>query len=194
MAHKSVLWMAGYKEDGELVVTQAIKLVDLGTLNLQQYLERHIWEVHPFGFDPKVKETHCFLSKDCQEISGLITYHGELWLKGGPDGVRGGSLAVLVTRLLLLESLVRWSPDFLVGLQSPMTACRGLSIREGYMRLEQRSVLWYNQQNNDVLEGWIVWMSAEEAKFNLRVPAELFCDMFENNDELKNDLKNLLAA
>ncbi len=181
--HRSAYWMAGYTKDGELACTQAVKLIDLGDKNLEQYLRRRMWDLHPYGYDPDVTETHCFLSDESRNISGLITYHGELWLKGGPDGVRGGSIAVLTTRLILLESLLRWSPDFLIGLQSPMTACRGLSVRESYMRLEQRSLVWYKDGSDELLEGWLVWMTAEEADFNLRIPAELFYRMFERGEK-----------
>ena len=174
--------MAGYKDDGEVVCTQAMKLLDLQGLNLQEYLSERIWEIHPYGYDPDVSEARCFLGDDSRNINGNVTYHGELWLKGGPDGIRGGSIAVLLTRLILLESLSRWSPDFLIGLQSPMTACRGLSIKEGYMRLEQRSVVWYKETNGELLEGWLVWMTAKEADFNLRIPVSLFLEMFGPNE------------
>lgn len=183
--HIDALWMAGFKQDGELVCTQAVKLIDLGKKNLEEYLRLRMWDLHPYGYDPEVTETHCFLSDDSRKISGLITYHGELWLKGGPDGVRGGSIAILVTRLILLECLLRWSPDFLIGLQSPMTACRGLGVKESYMRLEQRSLVWSKEEKGELLEGWLVWMTAKEAEFNLRIPAKLFFQMFEQEEQLQ---------
>jgi len=188
VAHKNVLWMAGYANDGELVCTQAIKLVDLGNNSLGQYLDHRMWEIHPYGYDPEVTETKYFLSDEAKKISGLVTYHGELWMKGGPNGVRGGSLAVMITRLILLECLLRWSPDFLIGLQSPVTACRGLGVRESYLRLEQRSVIWYKETTNELLEGWLVWMSAKEAIFNLRIPAVFFFEMFERDAPIRNQV------
>ena len=177
--------MIGYRDDGEIVCTQAMKLLDLGDSSLQEYLSEHIWEIHPYGFDPEVSDARCFLSSEARKISGVITYHGELWLKGGAQGVRGGSLAILLTRLILLESLARWNPDFMIGLQSPVTACRGLSIKEGYMRLEQRSVVWHKEKTGELLEGWLVWMSGKEANFNLRIPAKLFLDLFEPDERVK---------
>lgn len=194
MPHVSALWMVAYKEDGEIVCTQAIKLLDLGQRNLEQYLSENIWEIHPFGFDPEVSDARCFLSEESRNITGYVTYHGELWLKGGPQGVRGGSLAILMTRLILLESIARWSPDFLIGLQSPVTACRGLSIKEGYMRLEQRSVIWYKEQKQELLEGWLVWMTGKEARFNLRIPANLFVDLFESDGRSKARLQTPKVA
>ena len=177
--------MAGYKADGELVCTQAVKLIDLGDNNLEEYLSRRMWDLHPYGYDPDVTETRCFLTDESRNINGLITYHGELWLKGGPDGIRGGSIAILITRLILLESMLRWSPDFLIGLQSPVAACRGLSVRESYMRLEQRSLVWYKKDNAELLEGWLVWMTGKEADFNLRLPAQLFYEMFEREEKIQ---------
>ena len=50
LRHINSLWMVGYGKSGELVATQAIKLIDLGGQQLSSYLEDHIWEIHPFGY------------------------------------------------------------------------------------------------------------------------------------------------
>lgn len=188
LAHRSVLWMCCYRNESELVSTQAIKLIDLGAQNLRQYLKHRMWEIHPYGYDPDVIDIYSSLSEEAGKISGLVTYHGELWLKGGPDGVRGGSFSTLVTRLMLLESLMRWSPGFLIGFQSPLTACKGLSVRESYMRMEQRSVIWQKSDAIDFLEGWLVWMTAKEATFNLRIPASQFVEMLEPDHTVRSQV------
>ena len=49
-------------------------------------------------------------------------------------------LTILLTRLMILLAMLRWKPDFMIGLQSPTTAFKGLAaIREGY------TCIWINR-------------------------------------------------
>ncbi|MEM7290248.1 MAG: hypothetical protein AAF412_07780 [Pseudomonadota bacterium] len=114
-------------------------------------------------------------------------------MKPGRGGYRSGSLVVLLTRLLLMKAMLRWSPDYMIGLQSPITSCRGLGIREGYMRTEQRTIVWY-EQNGDCIEDWMVWMSGEDARFNLRLPCGIFYSLFKRNTEPELDLLQKQSA
>lgn len=174
----SAYWIVGYKGD-EIVHTQAIKLLDTGGQNFEDYLARQYWDFRSYGYDLDKKRTSVILSPEAKKMSGRITYHGELWLKGGPNGIRGGSTVVLLTRLMMLHGLMHWAPDFMIGLQSPMTTCRGLAAREGYMRMEQQSLLWYQKASSEPMEDWLVWMSKEDAEFNLRLPASFFMDLLD---------------
>lgn len=173
------MWITGHNNTGEIVHTQAIKLLDLSESTLDQHFQQNLADYGSHGYDLDVENSQWFLTNAASNIQGQVTYHGELWLKGGPDGVRGGCLATLLTRLMLLMGLRRWSPDFMIGLQAPLTSCRGLAVREGYMRMEQRSILWKQFDDEEILEDWLVWMSREEAEFNLRIPQDVFYEMFE---------------
>ncbi len=193
MPCEDALWMAGFDRKGELVCTQAIKLIDLGNLDFEAYLDERFWDFHPFQNKRPGTKTLSFLTEESRKISGRITYHGELWLKGGPNGVRGGCLAILFTRLLLLESLLRWSPDFMVGLQSPLNALQGLGVKESYTRLEQRSLIWSSQSKDEDIEGWLVWMTRNEAIFNLRIPARLFVCLYEPDEAVRDQVLSKVA-
>ncbi len=179
------LWLIGTNANGEIVHTQAIKLLELTNANLAEHFRSNLTDYRTHGYDFDVDRSCCFLSPAASRISGRVSYHGELWLKGGSDGYRGGCLATILTRLMKALCLQRWSPDFMIGLQSPVTSCRGLAAREGYVHLEQRSIVWQLRDCADAMEDWLVWMSREEAAFNLRVPPEFFYNLFEFDDYVK---------
>ncbi|MGH1478995.1 MAG: hypothetical protein ACRBM6_09790 [Geminicoccales bacterium] len=164
-------WVIGHDELGEIVHTQAIRLLDFEGGNLEQHFQRRLWDYRTHGVDFDPHRCHFFLSPDARNIAGIVTYHGELWLKGGVGGYRDGTLVTILTRLMLLKAFLRYSPDFMIGLQSPVMSFRGLGIREGYMRTEQRTIVWALRGSSDFQEDWLVWMNKEEAEFNLRVPA-----------------------
>jgi len=192
---ENAFWLLGKNQEGEIIHTQAIKLLDLGNESLQSHFETHIWDFRSHGYDFDNARTQFFLSPEASRINGRVTYHGEAWIKPGRDGYRGGSLITLLTRLMLLKAFYEWMPDFFIGLQAPATSCRGLSIREGYMRAEQRSIIWHETtKGTPPQEDWMVWMSREEANFNLRIPPEYFYEMFKKNTDPELPIRMKLSA
>ncbi len=187
----NAFWMICRNSNREIVHTQAIKLLRLNEDYLDEYFRKNIWDLRPRGYHYDPSKTTWHLTPSSEKISGLVTYHGELWMKGGPNGFRGGCLTILLTRLMLLKAIARWSPDFMFGFQSPLTTSRGLAAREGYMRIEQRSILWYQYNCKEPMEDWLVWMNREEALFNLRLPAYFFYDLFEKTRMEKAQAKQI---
>ncbi len=185
-------WMIGHNNAGEIVHTQAMRMIDLCGVTLGEHLRLHLGDYRPHYHEVNVRKSRYCLTPAASNITGRVSYHGALWLMGGPAGYRGGCLTAILTRLMLARCLMQWSPDFMIGIQSPKIACRGLSAREGYMRLEQRSILWQVDDSDIPVEEWLVWMSQDEAKFNLRVPPEVFYELYELGDEINKSPPELL--
>ena len=179
LSDESGFWIIGYNSNDEIVHSQAIKLLELDGGTLEQHFERRLWDFRSHGYEFDRQKCHWHLTPQARSISGTVTYHGELWLKGGPDGCRGGRLVILLTRLMLLKAYLKFSPDFMIGLQAPLSSCRGLGVREGYLRAEQRTISWALKDTDQFEEDWMVWMNREEAEFNLRIPPSFFYEMFE---------------
>lgn len=179
----NAFWMIGYNSEGEIVHTQAMKLLDLEGKKLSRHFKKCIADYRSHGLNLDVDKTEVHLSNEAGKIAGDVTYHGEVWVKAGRGGYRGGSLIVLLTRLMLLKALIRWSPDYFIGLQSPLTTCRGLGVREGYMRMEQRTLVWHPKNDDTPIEDWMVWMKNDEAEFNLRLPPSYIYDTFKKTTD-----------
>lgn len=177
--HVDGQWLLGRDRHGNIVQTQAVRAIELGGLTLSEFMKSKINVIRPFGYDVNLGKTRWRLSPDASRIKGDVYYHGGLWIR---KDFRGGCFATLITRYLLAKTMIEQAPDFLIGLQAPFTGCRGLSAKEGYLHLEQRTILWHLNNSQDVFEDWMVWMSREEAHFNLSIPPEDFFAMFEKTD------------
>ena len=169
------MWLIGRNRRGEIIQTQAVRSLDLEGETFAHFLDNHIADIRPYGFNIDIKNTSWRLSPNASKIAGNVFYHGGLWID---KEFRGSALATLVTRYLLARAVMELEPDYFVGLQSPYTSCKGLAAREGYMHLEQRSILWQLKDQSDTFEDWLVWMDREEAEFNLSIPPKNLFEMF----------------
>lgn len=168
-------WIKGTSECGELVHLQAVRLLDLDDMTLAQHLhtQRHIYA--PPGVVVDAERSEFSATPASHKITGRVCYHGELWLKGGPNGYRGHGLTAALPRLAMALAHMTWSPDFMFGLVHPLVACKGLPAREGYMHLEPGGILWQLKDRDEVFDEWLVWMSHTDLQYLLRFsPLELY--------------------
>jgi len=189
---ENAVWLIGHNKDGDVVHTQAMKLLNLENQTLSDHFSKNIANFVSEGYDFSLGKTEVYLSSEASKISGKVSYHGEVWMKPGRGGYRGGSLIVLLTRLMIIKTLLKWSPDYLIGLQAPLTSCRGLGVREGYMRAEQRTLVWHMANGEPPQEDWMVWMNGEEAEFNLRLPPQYIYETFKKSTD--PDFETLMAT
>jgi hypothetical protein len=163
-------WIKGTSEDGELVHLQAVRLEDLTGLSLAEHLYKHRQVYAPPGVEVDLEQTDYAATPASHRITGKVCYHGELWLKGGPNGYRGHGLTAALPRLALALAHMAWSPDFMFGLVHPMAACKGLPAREGYMHLEPGGILWQRKESEEIYDEWLVWMGHTDLQHLLRFP------------------------
>ncbi len=171
-------WVVGRNDSNEIVHTQAARLVDLRGTTLCQHFKDRLGDYRPHGdtVDPSLSMSH--LTPEAGAITGRMVYYGELWMKGGEQGFRGGSLTALLPRLMFALSLLHLKPDYLIGIMEPLAACKGLSAREGYTHLEQGSFHWHQTEQDVPLEEWFVWMTAQDVIFNMRVAPETLDSLY----------------
>lgn len=173
-------WLIGRNHKDEIVQTQAMRSLSMACETLEGFMSTRLDELRPGGQRVDLFKTSWRLSKAAGRISGRVFYHGGLWIR---KDFRGGSLACLLTRYMIAKTILEHEPDYLIGLQSPFTSCRGLSAREGYMHLEQRCIQWKFLDHDNLLEDWLVWMSREDAEFNLTIPPDEFFALFEKQTQ-----------
>lgn len=173
------IWLAAYDQDGEVVHTQAARLEtiapDMRTdmINAGGRYEPSYWQ-----FDRKPLDVR--LSPEAQAISGRAIYHGEFWLRGGAKGIRGRSTVFLLSRLMIAANLARW-PDAAhsYGLLTPQNCAKGLPIRAGYTRCEQRTLVFSGGKGKPPIELWMMWMTQGEMVHTLSSDPSYFVETFE---------------
>lgn len=165
---KNAFWIKGSNSEGEVVHTQAMRLNDLTGCSLADHLYQRRVAYMPPGTAVDPDRSTFGSAPAAQFITGDVCYHGELWLKGGNNGLRGGGLTSALPRLALALALLEWSPDYVFGLMHPLAACKGLAAREGYLHLAPGGILWHQQDGASAFEEWLVWMSREDIQHVMR--------------------------
>ncbi|WP_420346207.1 hypothetical protein [Pelagibius sp.] len=167
-------WIKGLDENGELVHTQAMRLLDLSGISLADHFRLHRHKYMTPGDTDDPSQFVYSPTPGSQRITGRVCYHGELWLKdGGGKGFRGTGLTTILPRMALALSLMQWSPDYVFGFMYPLAACKGLAAREGYMHMEPG--FWHTPGSSESFAEWIVWMAKEDIEHLMRfAPGELY--------------------
>ncbi|MEM9676909.1 MAG: hypothetical protein AAF890_02530 [Pseudomonadota bacterium] len=170
------IWMVGRDANDRVVYAQAIKLLPLRGRTLEHYLDTQLGDISIGGLNVDVESSTIAMSKAVSRVAGKVTYHGEVWMHGD---LRGGALTIILSRLILIMAYMRWTPDFMIGIQAFKVCCRGLGVRQGYARNQPGFVNWMIEARPDPIAGWLVWMTGEEASYNLAIPPRDFVDVFE---------------
>lgn len=159
--HSNGFWMCGYDQDGEIVHTQAVRLLDLTDCDLASHLARHRHKyVTPNStIDPD--QTYFIGPRALQKITGPVCYHGEFWLRAqGLGGPRSLGATPLLSKLLLQIAVAAWEPAFLFGLVPKKLASKGAHLRYGYVHCEPGQWVGPNQEVTD--EDYLIWMDVDE--------------------------------
>lgn len=168
-------WIIGRDVDGEIVHTQAVKIVDLGAETLASYIDSHRAEFTPSEWVYDSKNSKYEAAPDTCSIVGTVCCHGEFWIKGGPKGFRNTGLTVLGARLGMAVSLMKWSPDYLFALMQSLTICKGLAARAGFMHTAQTNLYWRVPGYTENLEVWSAWVSREDIKHLISISPDKLC-------------------
>ncbi|MEM7067986.1 MAG: hypothetical protein AAF478_03805 [Pseudomonadota bacterium] len=175
------IWLVAYRGSGELVHTQACRRVSVRPgMSKHLQTEANAYEPEYLSFDLDNLEVN--LSPDAAKIKGDAVYHGEAWLKGGPDGIRGGSALSIFSRMMIAKALSHWDVEYIFGLITPFTGIKGLPQRYGYSRCEQGTMRFLDQAElpNDI---WLVWMTSEEARSQLRLTPRYFAEFLSPSEK-----------
>ena len=183
----SAFWMLGRNPQGEIVHTQAMRIIDLEGLTLATYMDASFRHFTPAGFGIDKSQSHYQGSPGSRAIAGTVCYHGELWLKGGPGGYRGAGMTAVLARLALVMALMKWAPDYVFGFMFPLAACKGLAAREGYMHTEPGTLYWALPGQREKMEIWTVWMSRDDIRHILTIPPTALFEQLETAQERQRE-------
>jgi len=85
------------------------------------------------------ERVHASANSVARRYSGIVVYHGELWLD---PTVRGQDLMEPFSRLGVLLSYVRWHPQAIWALNSERMALQGKMTQMGYAHQERGFLHW----------------------------------------------------
>lgn len=169
----NALWICGFDEHGDLVHTQAIRLLEIKT-SLSEHLRHHRHKYITPGSTPDPDSTYFSNLPSLQKMSGQIGYHGEFWLKGGTVGRRSQGMTSVLARIAFELTMTLWSPDFMFAFVPTPLATRGVAVRYGYAHCEYGA--WYGPDQEVTSEEMLLWMSNQDLETYLAAAPRPLCD------------------
>ncbi|WP_296762126.1 hypothetical protein [Sediminimonas sp.] len=166
------MWVVGHNAAGQVVHTQAMRLLDLDDQTLAQYLQARFHDFPPAGLDIDYDGSWFRPGPAAHRISGRVCYHGEMWLNDDSGVYRGRGIIDVLARVAFLTGLLHWQPDYVVGFMLRPVARRGLAEREGYMHTDPYCLSWKVHGRNEPLDCNMVWMAGDDIRHVMHVPLD----------------------
>lgn len=147
-------WLEGRDRQGALAHLQAARLVDLAGGSLQDHLHEHLdlYRSRGLGIDPRRSD-----ARSCPSTAamfGQVCYHGEVWID---HRWRGAGLGPSLIRLMMVLALLRWQPDYFIGLSIPKTSNPAFARKMGYAHFAPAAVGWRDASGDLVRDEGLVW-------------------------------------
>ncbi len=158
---QNAFWVLGTDEEGSVGHLQAVRMIDIGRKTLKQHLEDHLYDFAPPNcrLDIAACGSEAFSTR---RFGGCLCYHGELWLRGGPEGFRGRGLSAVLTRLGIVLAYLRWAPSVTFALVSSWSIEKSMTEAYGYINSEPRGAVWSIEGQTDPMEEYLVWITGDQ--------------------------------
>ncbi len=154
-------WVCGFNPDGEVIHTQAVRLLDLSGVSLAKHLNDHRHKYITPDTTPDPDLTHYSGPEALHVISGRVCYQGDFWLRArGLGGPRSQGATALLSRVLLEIMVGAWNPAFVFALVPKQLAAKGAHLRYGYCHCEPGRWLGPDQQVTE--EDYLIWMKEND--------------------------------
>lgn len=167
-------WVCGFNAENEVVHTQAVRLLELGSQDLDQHLGIHKHKYITPGSTPDPDNTSFSQLPVLKQITGRVGYHGEFWVKPGTIGRRNIGLTSVLSRIAFEMTMTLWEPDFLFGFVPAPMATRGVAVRYGYTHCELGA--WHGPDQEITSEEMLVWMNHTDLTTYLGTPPKRLDD------------------
>lgn len=159
--HTNGFWICGFNSNGEVVHTQAVRLLDLSGISLATHLNDHRHKYITPDTTPDPDLTFYSGPEAIQTITGKVCYQGDFWLRArGLGGPRSQGATSLLSRALLEIMFESWNPSFVFALVPKQLAAKGAHLRYGYCHCEPGR--WLGPDKQVTEEDYLIWMGAKD--------------------------------
>lgn len=172
MTSDNALWIVGRDGDGKIMHTQAMRMLDLGTMSVGEYFTQRFREFPPSGVDLDLDRSRFRAGPSAKKMRGTCAYQGEYWIAPGNSGLRGRSLSGVLGRFAFVQAMQHWSPDHIMAFMVKSTAMRGLAEQGGYMHTQPGALRWYIRGVEAPVEGFMLHMDRDDLEYVLNLPLQ----------------------
>lgn len=152
-------WVVGEDKFGKVAHVQALRVDDLAPTNLADHLE----SLKSCYADPARHagpDSSCVcVAPTARIISGVVAYHGDLWLR---SDLRGRGLAPTLAGVAFGLAWAKWSPDFIYALVPSWLIQKGIADQYGYLHREAHGSVLRLPDRNIEDDDWLIWLTQRE--------------------------------
>lgn len=166
----NAFWMIGTNRDGDIMHTQAIRMLDLAGQCVSDYFLKRFSEFPPSGVDIDLNRSRYRAGPGAMRMSGNVAYHGEFWMGGAPGEYRGTGISSVLSRYGFWEAMQHYDPDHIVAFMAQAVAFKGLAERTGWMHTEPGALRWFPEGRDTPIEGFMAYLHREDLHYLLDIP------------------------
>lgn len=157
--HTNGFWVCGFEPGGEVIHTQAVRLLNLQSGTLDQHLKTHRHKYIAPDSTPDPDRTVFVGPRALGVVTGEVGYHGDFWVRSkGLGGPRSQGATAILSRMLLEIVELAWQPSYVFAFVPKRLAVKGTHLRYGYVHCEPGRWIGPDEQITD--EDHLIWMDA----------------------------------
>lgn len=170
MTPENALWMIGRNATGEIVHTQALRMLDMSGMTVAEYFTRRFREFPPAAPGLDLARSRFRAGPQAKRMRGTVCYNGEFWIKPGDATLRGQGLSCVLGRYAFFQAMQHWDPDHMVGFMAKPVACKGFPQRLGWMHTQPGALRWFFEGRDAPVEGFMTFMERDDLHYVLELP------------------------
>ncbi|UWR26879.1 hypothetical protein K3757_02795 [Sulfitobacter sp. S223] len=170
MNANNALWIVGRNVAGDVIHTQALRMLDNHSLSVGEYFSRRFREFPPSVPALDLERSRFRAGPGAMRMFGSVAYHGEFWIAPGAESLRGQGMSCVLGRYGFYEAIQHWDPDHVVAFMAKGIAFKGLAERTGWMHTQPGALRWFLQGNDVPIEGFMAYMDREDLHYVLELP------------------------
>ncbi|MBG6205412.1 hypothetical protein IWQ49_000056 [Labrenzia sp. EL_126] len=135
----NAFWVGGFDAEGSLVALNAVRMDDLGSGNMGDFIPRYWHRCYP-GKQGERATPSAEQPEFWQEMSGRVAYFGEFALKR--KGFQGKGLPKIFAPLMLLLAVQKFSADWYLTWVKPRDWAMRYPLAYGFTTTYEEGLLW----------------------------------------------------
>ena len=171
MSAENACWIVGRDMQGRVMHLHALRVLPTGNRSVAEYFRHNFLGFSPPELPIDQERSRYKACPAAKKMMGRVVYSGEVWVGGDPGEYRGTGLINHLMRYAMLISMRRLGGEFFLGFVAKPQAIKGLALRFGYMHVDPLALRWYTPEKADPLEGVMVYMSDEDMRYVMELPA-----------------------
>lgn len=170
MTPSNALWMIGRNETGEIIHTQALRMLDMNGQSIAEYFTHRFRDFPPPVNGIDLGRSRFKAGPYAKRGRGRVCYNGEFWIKPGSATFRGQGLSTVLGRYAFFQAMQHWDPDHMVGFMVNQVACKGFPQRLGWMNTQPGALKWFLEGSDKPIEAFMTFMNRDDLHYVLDLP------------------------